>query len=82
MSDRTLDSDIIDVLSVTLRVPPDRITGDFSPEQCDTWDSVRHLMIMLAIEDKFGITFAESEIMNSTTLAAISAAVRAHLAGK
>jgi acyl carrier protein len=82
MSDRALKAEIVDVLSVTLRVPCDRITEEFSPAECDTWDSVRHLMIMLAIEDRFGITFDEREITELTNVATISSAVQTHLLAK
>ena len=57
-----LNSSLVDVLSITLRVPVDRISDDFSPADCQSWDSVRHLMLMLAIEDKFEISFSEKEI--------------------
>jgi acyl carrier protein len=77
-----LNDGIVDVLSVTLRVPPSEITGDFSPAACETWDSVRHLMIMLAIEDKYGVRFDEKQIGALTSLAAIGAAVQAQLAHK
>lgn len=80
MSDRSLDEGIVDVLSVMLRVPASAITSDFSPVQCETWDSVRHLMIMLAIEEKFGVTFDEKQITSLTSPAAIAAAVHARLA--
>jgi len=72
-------STIIDVLSVTLRVPANRISDDFSSAQCKTWDSVKHLMIMLAIEEKFSIVFDEKELSDLTTFAGIAGAVRAHL---
>src|SRR5262249_52311440 len=52
-----LNSSLVDVLSVTLRVPADRISDEFSPAECANWDSVRHLMLMLAIEDRFEISF-------------------------
>jgi acyl carrier protein len=80
MSDRSLDEGIVDVLSIVLRVPESAITSDFSPAQCETWDSVRHLMIMLAIEEKFGVTFDEKQITSLTNRATIAAAVQTQLA--
>ena len=80
MSGRSLDEGIADVLSVMLRVPVSVITGDFSPAQSEAWDSVRHLMIILAIEERFGVTFDEKEIGSLTSPIALAAAVRARLA--
>jgi acyl carrier protein len=77
-----LNSSLVDVLSVTLRVPVDRISDDFSPADCPNWDSVRHLMLMLAIEDKFEISFSEKEIAELRRFATIRDAVRTHVARK
>ena len=77
-----LSSTLIDVLSVTLRVPADRISEEFSPADCSNWDSVRHLMLMLAIEDKFEISFSEKEIAELSKFATIRDAVRSHVGRK
>jgi acyl carrier protein len=77
-----LNSSLVDVLSITLRVPVDRISDDFSPADCPNWDSVRHLMLMLAIEDKFEISFSEREIAELRRFATIRDAVRTHVARK
>jgi acyl carrier protein len=77
-----LNSSLVDVLSITLRVPVDRISDDFSPADCPNWDSVRHLMLMLAIEDKFEISFSEKEIAELRRFATIRDAVRTHVARK
>jgi len=77
-----LNSSLVDVLSVTLRVPADRISDDFSPAECANWDSIRHLMLMLAIEDKFEISFSEREIAELRRFATIRDAVRTHVARK
>jgi acyl carrier protein len=69
------ESAIVDVLSVTLRVPPGEITEDFSPNQCPNWDSVQHILIILAIEDRLGITFDEKEIPRLTSFSSIRDAV-------
>ena len=79
---KQLNSTLVDVLSVTLRVPADRIGDDFSPADCSNWDSVRHLMLMLAIEDKFEISFSEKEIAELRRFATIRNAVRTHVARK
>jgi acyl carrier protein len=77
-----LNSSLADVLSVTLRVPTESIRDDFSPAECANWDSIRHLMLMLAIEDKFEISFSEKEIAELRQFATIRDAVHAHVARK
>jgi acyl carrier protein len=44
------------------------------------WDSLKHMEIVFALEDRFGIQFDESEFPTLDTPVAIAAAVRRHLA--
>ena len=52
---RTMASDIFGV-------PPDRITGASSPQTLENWDSIQHLNLVLAIEEKFGLQLSPEEI--------------------
>jgi len=70
---------LIDVIAGTFGIPPDSITGDFSDQTCEVWDSVRHLTLVLAIEGEFAITIDEDEIWNLTNLPALSQAIEKRL---
>ena len=52
---RTIASDI-------LEVPAAKITPDSSPENIETWDSVHHLNMVLALEQEFNLQFEPEEI--------------------
>jgi len=45
-----------------LEVPAAKISLDSSPETIDTWDSVHHLNLVLALEQEFGLQFEPEEI--------------------
>lgn len=45
-----------------LEVPAARIGPDSSPETFDTWDSVHHLNLVLALEQEFHLQFEPEEI--------------------
>jgi acyl carrier protein len=45
-----------------LEVPASKITPTASPESLDTWDSVHHLNLVLALEQEFGLQFEPVEI--------------------
>ena len=47
------------VLSGLLGVPSDSISDATSKETVDAWDSVKHLNIVLTLEEQFGISFDE-----------------------
>ena len=49
---------IADVLEVSIA----SISPDSSPETVDTWDSVHHLNLVLALEQEFGLQFEPEEI--------------------
>jgi len=49
---------VADVLDVSVA----SISPDSSPETVDTWDSVHHLNLVLALEQEFGLQFEPEEI--------------------
>ena len=52
---RTIAADV-------LEVPASKICADSSPESIDTWDSVHHLNLVLALEQEFNLQFEPEEI--------------------
>jgi acyl carrier protein len=45
-----------------LEVPATKIAPESSPETIDTWDSVHHLNLVLALEQEFDLQFDPEEI--------------------
>jgi acyl carrier protein len=45
-----------------LKLPPNQITPQSSPETIEAWDSVQHLNLVLALEQEFGVQFEPEEI--------------------
>ena len=45
-----------------LEVPAPKVCADSSPETIDTWDSVHHLNLVLALEQEFHLQFEPEEI--------------------
>ncbi len=43
-------------------VPAERITATSSPETLENWDSVQHLNLVLALEEKFGLQLSPEEV--------------------
>lgn len=50
------------VAADVLGTSADKITLDSSPETIDTWDSVHHLNLVLAIEQEFDLQLEPEEI--------------------
>jgi acyl carrier protein len=67
-------ADILGVAKSSL----DRNTG---PEQIETWDSVEHLNLVMAVESHFSLQFTPEEMDQMTTLGRIAEIVEARAGG-
>jgi acyl carrier protein len=56
-------------------VPPDTVTAESSPETIENWDSMQHLNLVLAIEEKFGLQLDPEHIEQMTNIGAVTALV-------
>lgn len=43
-------------------VPADQLTAESSPDNVETWDSIQHLNLVMALEQEFGVQFSPEEI--------------------
>jgi acyl carrier protein len=59
---QSLEGVVVRIASDILGVPVEHITLDSSPETIETWDSLQHLNITLALEDELGIQFEPDDI--------------------
>ena len=64
------------IASDIFAVPADKISLESSPETIESWDSIQHLNLVLAIEEKFGIQLAPEEIEQMKNIGAVAALVR------
>jgi acyl carrier protein len=62
MHDDRLKATIIETMSRVLNVPADRIADDSSPETIKEWDSLRHMSLILALEEELGVRFGADDI--------------------
>jgi acyl carrier protein len=60
-------------------VPAGKITADSSPETIENWDSMQHLNLVLAIEEKFGVQLAPEDIEQMKTIGAAATLVEKRL---
>jgi acyl carrier protein len=55
------------VVADVLEVDPAVIGPDFSMDNVEQWDSLRHMTLVLSIEDEFGITIPDEEAADITS---------------
>ncbi|MCH8839909.1 MAG: acyl carrier protein [Planctomycetes bacterium] len=78
MSAAVLD-DIRQTVAEVFFVDAQQVSGESSPESIPAWDSMGHLNLVLAMEQKFGMTFDSEEIPQLTSVQAIAEAVAAKI---
>jgi acyl carrier protein len=75
MSSQQVPSSLRDIFADTLEISPDEVTPELSGESVETWDSFRHLQLILSIEDEYGVQFDPQKIPELTTVAKVHAAL-------
>ncbi len=52
------------VMSAVFEVPLEAITDNASADNLDSWDSLKHLNLILALEEEFEISIPDEEVGN------------------
>jgi acyl carrier protein len=73
-----MEERIRNVMAAVFNMPPDRITNDASPHEIAAWDSLKHMNLIQALEEEFGIRFEEAEIASLVNFDIIAATIRAY----
>lgn len=56
-------------------LPLEEVRADSSPDNIETWDSLQHLNLVLALEQEFGMQFTPEEIEQLLSVELIAALV-------
>jgi acyl carrier protein len=56
-------------------IPTSKITAESSPETVENWDSIQHLNLVLAIEEKFNVQLEPEEIEQMKNIGLVAALV-------
>ena len=63
-------------------VPADKIPDNAEPSMIETWDSLKHMMLLLALEEEFDIRFSDEEMVEMLSLPIIIDVISAKCAEK
>jgi len=55
---------IKNIMSAVFEVPSEEISVNSSSDNIDAWDSLKHLNLIMALEEEFEITISDEEIGN------------------
>ncbi len=74
-----MEAQLKEILEDMFDVDAENIDNTFTPETVELWDSLTHLRMVTAIEERFNVRFAMDEIGQMTSYDAIVRAVNKHL---
>ena len=63
-----IENRIKNVLSVVFAIPVDKIDRDSSPDSVESWDSLKHMNMVVALEEEFNVQFTDDEIIELINL--------------
>ena len=59
------------VMSAVFEIPVEQITEDSSPDNIGSWDSLKHMNLVVALEEEFEVEFTDDEILEMMNYALI-----------
>ena len=77
----SVDSRLRAVVAAVFGLIAEQIQDDASPRNIETWDSVGHIHLVLAVEEEFGLQFDPDEIPDLASVGAIRARLERSGAG-
>ncbi|MBS0593597.1 MAG: acyl carrier protein [Proteobacteria bacterium] len=77
MSAEAFQDSFFGVMASMLKVPREQLARDTSRSGTEAWDSLRHMHLMLALEEEFGIEFSDGELADLATAGELLDAIAA-----
>jgi acyl carrier protein len=71
-----------DVMATVLGIAADSINDDTSMDTVEAWDSIKHMNLVLAIEEEFGVSIPDEDAANITSYPLIRLVLNEQLKGK
>ena len=66
------------VMAAVFDIAPENISDEASPHDIKAWDSLKHMNLILALEEEFNIHFEDAEIPSLVNFRIIAATVAAY----
>lgn len=67
-----------EVLARIFNVSIDTITEDASPDTIENWDSLRHMNLVLALEEEFGVELTDDQVVEILSYKLIRIVLQEH----
>ena len=58
-----MNNSLKNIMSNLFDIPVDEINDNISPENCEQWDSLQHMNLIFAIEEEFGVSLTDNDVL-------------------
>ena len=58
-----LEDRIKNIMSAVFEIPEEQIKDNSSPDTIESWDSLKHMNLIIALEEEFEVEFTDNEIL-------------------
>jgi acyl carrier protein len=76
-----IEERIINVMSAVFEIPANKIGEESSPDNIESWDSLKHMNMVVALEEEFNIQFTDDELIELINMKLIMVIIREKLSG-
>ena len=73
-----MEDRIKNVMSAVFEVSVDKTNDDASPDTIESWDSLKHMNLIIALEEEFNVEFSDSETVELLSYKLISIILKDH----
>ena len=67
---------VVKIVSQVMEVPLEQLNEESSPDTVKNWDSLKHMNLILALEEEFGVQFADEQIVEMLNIELIILTLR------
>lgn len=79
MDMKKIDKIVTDVFQTVFRQPELELHDDLTSEDVAGWDSLKHVSLMIHLEDELGIKFQSNEVVQLTNVGELRSLIREKL---
>ena len=62
-----MEERVREVMAAILGLQEDEIEDDTSPNTVESWDSLKHMNLILALEEEFDVEFSDDQVVELTS---------------
>ena len=77
--DDSIEVRIKNVMSAVFDIPVDQIKDNSSADTIESWDSLKHMNLVIALEDEFNCEFTDSETVEIVNYKLILTIIAEHI---